>query len=126
VIVLVIDQDRVLTFKGKGQSPVAIDPVWSRNLAAPSCSRRIVKAEHLTQTLTSPNFCTRPHRGGRRLDQSVADTLMVAFQVIVRVEIANRATQRPLADEDHAIETPGLSGRIFPRTRSNLGIGAAI
>jgi hypothetical protein len=30
---------------------------------------------------------------------------MVAFQVIVRVEIANRATQRSLADEDHAIET---------------------
>src|SRR5450432_4923100 len=40
-----------------------------------------------------------------RVDQAIAQALVVAFRVIVRQELANSLTQRRFAEEDQAVDT---------------------
>ncbi len=52
----------------------------------------------------------RAGRGGQRQDQAIVEPLVLPFVVVVRDELADGATPRALADQDHALEAGFLDG----------------
>ena len=61
--------------------------------------------------------CRRPRQA-----QAIVEPLVIPFVVVVRDELADGATQRALADQDHALEAGFLDGAHEAR---RLGLVAA-
>src|SRR5215467_11895869 len=69
----------------------------------PSCGLPIIVVQHPAQPLTALNRSTITSMRVIRDDQPVAETLMVAFCMIMRDEFVNPFAQRAFAEEDHAL-----------------------
>src|SRR5262249_17762691 len=69
----------------------------------PSCGLPIIIVQHPAQPLAAQNRSTITSMRLIRDDQPVAETLMVAFCMIMRDEFVNPFAQRAFAEEDHAL-----------------------
>jgi len=62
------------------------------------------------QALTAPDFAISPTNRLSRLNQLVAQPLIIPFFVVVGDEVLNGATQLLLPEEDHLCQALGLDG----------------
>ncbi len=69
-------------------------------------SRRgtVVIVEHAAQPLAAPDCSTMTSMPFIRHDQSVAETLVVSFAMIMRNELLNPFAQRALTEQNHALQ----------------------
>ena len=66
--------------------------------------------QHPTEPLAARDATTGWRCRRRRQDQAIVEPLVIPFVVVVRDELADGATQRALADQDHALEAGFLDG----------------
>jgi hypothetical protein len=64
----------------------------SKYSAEPLCGGPVIETEHSPEPLTPMYLGTRRFHSGDGSDQPVPKALMIALQVIVRHELANRPT----------------------------------
>ena len=69
-------------------------------------SRRgaVVEVQHAAQALATQHCSMMARLAFIWHDQLVAKTLVVSFAVIMQNELVNRFAQRPLPEEDHALQ----------------------
>ena len=66
--------------------------------------------QHPTEPLAARDATTGWRCRRQRQDQAIVEPLVIPFVVVVRDELADGATQRALADQDHALEAGVLDG----------------
>ena len=86
-----------------------------------SCGGSVVVIQQSAQTLPSFHCPTLSDMGWVRADQLVLDTLMVAFDMIVRGEFGCGATERALTKQNQAVQA-----RFFNRAHETLGVGIQV
>ena len=66
--------------------------------------------QHPTEPLAALDATTGWRCRRQRQDQAIVEPLVIPFVVVVRDELADGATPRALADQDHALEAGFLDG----------------
>ena len=84
-------------------------------------SGAMVEAQHPAEALGAFDDARWGFGANGRLDQPIIDPLMISLPVIVSGVLASRFSQRPLAEEDHSIET-----LILDRPDEPLGVGVQV
>ena len=84
-------------------------------------SGAMVEAQHPAGALGAFDDARWGFGANGRLDQPIIDSLMIPLPVIVSGVLASRLSQRPLAEEDHSIET-----LILDRPNEPLGVRVQI
>ncbi len=86
-----------------------------------SRSFAVVVSKHPTEAISACDQTTSGAEFFRRIDQPIAQTLVVPFVVIEFHELVDRLPQSAFSEEDHTIQSALLDG-----THKSLGIGIQI
>ena len=70
--------------------------------------RSVVVSQQPAEALVTCNFTVSLADFLARLDQLIAQPLMVSFAMIVKKVLANSIPQRSFAEKDHSLETLGF------------------
>ena len=70
----------------------------------------IIVTQHATEAFPTLDLTNLPTNFGAWIDDSILQSLMIAFKVVVGDELLQSPLQRSSAEEDHFIETLGFEG----------------
>ena len=94
----------------------------------------IIVTQHATEAFPTLDLTNLPTNFGAWIDDSILQSLMIAFKVVVGDELLQSSVQRSSAEEDHPVETLGFHGSHEPlemgvqiwtsgRQQDDLGVG---
>jgi hypothetical protein len=94
-------------------------PVWPRKTnTLYSSSRSVIIVQQAAQTLSPLDHTGHSHVARLGAEESMGQTLVMPFRVIMRHELGNGFPQRALAEQDQPVQAG-----FFDRAHESLGIG---
>lgn len=70
----------------------------------------IIVTQHAAEAFATLDLTNLPTNFGARIDDSILQSLMITFKVVVSDELLQSPLQRSSAEEDHSVETLGFQG----------------